>query len=339
MSLVVAGALATSALAACTIIVQPGGPSPTPVPLPVPLTCVESGSQASAHVLFDVRVERTTVNLAQRYQALMEQTVMALATARIMTTLAAIVRLDERPIEPAVLAAWGCSLDDPRTLTPEQVLSYWATAPSPPPSPIGCALDPLVGVGEDLGAVVTQYPPELPGTSGRRVFGSAPDLVLVVHIDGEPRRAGFDDAACSKTRAVLGADGAARWLGYADGAPPMDRVVHWFITSDELVDRETFVERCRAYEGFPSDVLDLVDPSPKALYGPLAGALDRAGAGRVAALPLCALFTDGSLAVFLKQEIEALAELAGTSIDETAFASVLGGGGIPIPGDATAPGP
>jgi hypothetical protein len=335
---IVTTALVLSAAVGCTIIVQPN--QNTPVPVPTPLVCADVEGQPNAHILFNVRVERTTVNVRGRYEQFMVATAGALGAAGILTTEAALVRLDERPVEPQVLAAWGCNLDSPKELPPERVLEYYAVKSTTADSPIGCAVDPLLNVGERLTEVVTQYPAELGGRSGLRVFSRRPDLVLVIHVDDRPRRVGFDEPACSGARALLGDGGLATWLKYSGEDAPMERVVHWFVTTDELVDRATFVERCKQYEGFPAEMLDAIDPSTKALFDPLAEALGDAGAGRVAKLPLCAMLVDTERAKFLRSEIYEIADLVGTKVDEKMLSSVLSGalpeelqgGSVSVPG-------
>lgn len=321
---------AALACAGCTIIVQ-GNPMPVPVPIPTPLVCADAATTPTAHVLFNVRVDRTTVNLAPHYARWMERTALALAAAEIVTTQAVLIEVEERPVPRRVLAAWGCNLDDPRALPPEDVLRHYATAADgggdTTGGVLGCATDPLVRAGDALTEIVTQYPPELPGRSGVHVFGPAPTITLVVHVDARERRTGFDEPACDGARALLERDssGRAKWLDYAGEGVPGDHVVHWFIATDELVSRDTFVSRCKEYGGLPTSVLDIIDASPKALYGPLTQELESAGTGRVASVPFCAMLEETESATFLTKEIHTIADLAGTEVDDDTLRSLLGG--------------
>lgn len=329
-------------LTGCTIIIRPevgGGP-----PVATPLVCVPGSEMPSAHVYFSARIERSTVNLADRYQSLMTDTVLALAGAGIQTTHAVLIRADERPVDNRVLGAWGCNLDSPEDLKPADVIRHYATEGILRESPLGCVLDPLRQTGANLADEVTRYPPQLPGTSGRRIFGYAPDLVLVVHLDGLERRSGFGDPGCTEARLALGgvaADGGVAWLAYQGPNPPPNLTAHWMLATPESVDRATFVRACRQVDGFPADVLDLLEPSPRAVYGPLGQTLASTGA-RVASLPFCDFLAGPS--EFLVQEAVAMARMLGLDVDPARVRQVLAGGlpGLAPPGggaDIARPGP
>jgi hypothetical protein len=328
-------AIAASALAvsACTIIVQPNAPTPVPVPGAGTLTCADTLDPTTkrAEIFVDVRIGRTTANLSKTYASIVERTAVVLAAAKIVTTRAVLIRLDERPVPQPLLGAWGCNLDDPRKLAPETVMDFYATKGDLDSSPIGCATDPLVSIGEDLSRVVTNYPPEIQGRNGQRVFSDEPPSVaLVIHIDDRERRSGWGDAACEGAKKLLAKDAAgnAAWLAYAGGGITADRVIHWFLTTDELVDRDTFVAECKRYQA-PVDALDLIDPSDRALYGPLGDAIDGEGAGHVARLPLCAALSDSEMNKFLKDQIHAIADLVGTSVNEDVLKRIFDGKAIP----------
>jgi hypothetical protein len=313
----------TFAAASCVIIVQPN--EPTPVPVPKPLSCINENEAPTAHVYFVMRLERSTVNLAHSYTSIMTRTVGALAAASILPTIGVLVRNDERPVEKnGLLAAWGCNLDDPERLPPEQVIEHYAQI-ALPPAPIGCAADPLVGLGKALTDATTDYPPELNGVSARSVFGQKPDLVLVVHFDERARRTSLEDAACANAHALGVESGdSAPWLQYADGAMPSEKIVHWFFTTDEGVDRETFIAHCKQFEGFPTSVLDIIEPSPNLMWRPLAQEIASSGQ-HVTTFPLCAAFSDKEMNRFFFAEIPKIANIAGTGVDIDVLGSVLGG--------------
>jgi hypothetical protein len=314
------------ALASCVIIIEPGGNTPTPIP---PLSCSLEALAAEApivHIYFAMRIERSTVNLADRYSQLMQDTSLALAAIGANVTTGVLVREDERPVPQPLLAAWGCVLDDPTRLVPADVIRWYATNVELDDDELGCAIDPLVEIGARLSDVVTQYPPELAGTSGQRVFSSAPELVLVVHVDSLGRKTGFDEPACADaTRAITaGGNGDAPWLAYA-GSVAQDRIVHWFINTDELVSRESFVASCKSVDGFPSSVLDTLEESKKALYGPLAQAVAESG-GAAASLPMCKMLVEPEERMFVKSQVKGIANMLGLPFDEKRVSEVLEGG-------------
>jgi hypothetical protein len=298
---------------------------PAPAPLPA-LTCVDSATMSAptAHLIIDMRIERGTVNLEPDYTEWVMGTAAGLATARILTTEAILVRLDERPVMKPVLAAWGCNLDSPQKLPPQAVIDFYAQNADLDPSPIGCAVDPLIHVGENVPTEVTSYPPDLPGTSGNHILGSAPSVAIVIHVDNRPRRTAFADPACQGAKDLFAKEGngSLSWLKYADGINP-DRVLHWFITTDELIDRDHFVAECEKLDGFPSSALDTLDPSPNALYGPLADGLSSAGAGHVSTVPMCSMLTSTGRAKFLSDRLHDVASIVGTTVNEKALKDVL----------------
>lgn len=326
----VAAALVPVALAGCVIIVEPDD-GVVPVPVPVPLVCDPTSEAPVAHVYFSMRIERSTVNLEPYLTRFMQRVVLGLAGAGIQAGQVVLVRADERPGGNPLLAAWGCRLDNPEVLRPEDVLRFYAVQESlDDDAEPGCATDPVAYLGGALGEVVTQYPRALDGTSGLSVFGSAPDLVLVVHIDPLERRAGFDAPACASAQRLVerDADGRAAWLAYAGDDPAADRVVHWTITTPERVSRATFIDDCRAQEGFPSEVLDLIEPSAEALYGPLLATAEQRGFG-VRSLGFCEMLADDR--DFLIDGSLELGRRVGLSVDEQQVIDVLDNG-LPVPG-------
>ncbi len=322
--------LAVALLAGCTIIVErPGGGGGGGGGGGVPALCGPEADDGrpTAHLIFDVRVDRSMVPLTDAYAELMQTTSLGLLAAGVRPTRLVLLRLDERPVGVDPLAAWGCDLGG-FELPPEQVLRHYATAAPPKDTPLGCALDPMLAAAGDLSNLVTRYPETLPGVSGRRIFGDAPDLVLWVHIDSLARRSGAEDAACSEAwrLAEVDADGRSPWLRYADGHPDADRVFHWFVATDEGVDRETFADRCRRLEGFPTEVLDVLEPSARPLYTPIAQAIDAERSGHAPLLGLCSLLSPSLRDDFLLDRILGLARSAGATPDPKLVAEALSGG-------------
>lgn len=321
----------------CTIIVEPPEPAPGATFL-VPFSCLpvavnpvtgapqlfEGGPLRTAQVIFTARIERSTVNLASTYGVFMQEAVVGLATLGVHVTHAALLRLDERPVRP-VLAAWGCDLDDPQALRPEQVIEHYALAAPPPSQPLGCATDPVVDAGARLTELVTDYPEGLPGRSGRTVFSEAPYLLLVVHLDPLARRVGIDEPPCARATALAeNRDGLAGWLAYGGGGIPLDRVVHWFVYTDEGIDDETLAARCRAVEGFPLGAFDALAASPRVLYGPLAEAIRRGGQ-RVSTLSMCRFLVENGRQGFLLEALQTLAADLGLSFNPNLLLTLLEG--------------
>jgi hypothetical protein len=321
--------------ASCTIIVE-SSPPPPPVgggggfnPC---LETEEVRAMPVAHVVIDVRIDRTVVNFESEYSRWMRTSVLGLWAAGIRTTRAVMIRLDEQADPPKPLAAWGCDVGG-FELEPESVIHHYAVSSEPVRAATSCALDPLIKAGRDLGALVTEYPPELTNEgSGRRIFGQAPDMVLVLHLDSLARKSGLEDAACSDARTLTEGDQdrLATWLRYpeqsARGLPgvPLSQVFHMFIATDEGVDQATFIDRCRRVEGLPTNVLDVIEPSARALYEPLVQQIVGAG-GAARSTSLCKMFGTHEQVEILRDQITTIASEMGTTVNAELLEAALAG--------------
>jgi hypothetical protein len=271
----------------------------------------------------------------------MTSTVLMLAGAGLNPTHAVLLRADERPIETKLLGAWGCTLDSPDVLPPSEVLRHHALTEPPPESPLGCMTDTILEAGKAMSDLVTRYPPELRGTNSLRVFGGRPDVVLVVHLDALERRTGLSDATCEDAPrlAEIAADGSAPWIQYVDAPVGMSEIVHWFIASNEGIDRTAFVQNCRSYEAFPTDVLDVLEPSARLLYAPLADAVNGAG-GHATFFGICEML--GADAAFFKAQATLIGGIVGLEVDEDKVIETIMNGPNPdlgdIPEDVRPPG-
>ena len=340
------------AAAGCTFIIEPPEPPPGSTFL-VPFTClptrvdpvtgtlsVGGGDEPPApvvHVVFAARVRRSAATLAATWDQFMRETVAGLTATGAQVSVAALLPLDEGP-RRGILAAWGCDLDQPDALPAEEVLRFWAAQPPPPGEPRGCALDPVVEAGARWAALSTDYPPGLDGRSGRSVFGEAPDLLLVVHLDPLARRAGADEPACRDAAGAYARqapDGSAPWVRYAEGplSGPLaaDRIVHWFAYTEEGIDDATLAARCRAQEAFPLGLFDALEASPRALYGPVAGSLS-SGPGLVQQIPMCELLVQRRRLEFLRASLEPVAARLGLSVNLDLLSALVDGERLGPPG-------
>ena len=319
--------------AACTIVIGGGGGGDQPVPgIGIGDICSTNPAVTAmpeAHVIFDVHIDRSVAGIDSHYARWMRKAYLGLFAAGVRPSRSVLLRLDERPVPRFPLGAWGCDLGGAE-LDPERVIEFYAADESIDPTPLGCALDPIIRAGSDLGGLVTSYPAELPGTSNRRVFGARPDVVLVVHIDSLGRTSGYEDPACEQAArlAQVDADGRATWLEYSDGRMPFGRVFHWFIATAEGVDRPTFVERCRRVEGFPTDVLDLLEPSARALYDPVSRAIEDQASGLGQMIGMCAMLSPAEELRFLEGRIRAIASAVDATVNEELFEEVISGDGV-----------
>lgn len=297
----------------CTIIIRPENNMNGP-PVPIPLACNPDVTAPTAHVIFVSRVEKTTVNLAEHYASFMTSTVLMLAGAGLNPTNAVLLRGDERPIESKFMGAWGCTTDSPDVLAPSEVIRHYALTDPPEEAPLGCMTDTVTDVAKAMPDLITLYPPELRGTNNVRVFSNRPDVLLVVHLDALERRTGFGDGECDSATDILArnADGTAAWVGYSDAGMAMSEIVHWFVATDEGIDRDAFVSQCRSFEAFPTDVLDVMEPSARQLYMPLADQI-RDGGGHATFLSVCEML--GADRAFFEEQASLIGGIVGLEVD------------------------
>lgn len=296
--------LAALPVGACTVIL-PGPPVPTPAPTPAN-PCLADG-RPEVHLWVGVRIDRTTVNLAETYGTFVRGIPAALLQIGARPTRVVLFALDEQRGRAQPLAAAGCDIGG-QELDPTFVIEQYAREAPPRVAGEACAVTPLLEAGADLSNLVTEYPASIPGESGRRVFGlEPPAAVVVMYLDSMARSAGRTDPACEGAARMAAVDGeVADWLGYSPGVP-MSRVYHWMIATDEGVRPEDFEASCRLVEGAPLAALDVLEPSARSLYDPLASEIESAG-GRAARGNMCALLGSAGQRSFFG---ERLLELAG----------------------------
>lgn len=312
----------------CTFIIQP----PDEIPganLILPLTCLpvsvnpltgenqvaDPSTVKRAQVIFTIRIERSTATLASTYERFMTEVIAGLSALGVHLEVAAILRLDERPVSPFV-AAYGCGLEDPEALAVVDVLNHYAAAPAPPERPVGCAIDPLLSSAEFIDNLSTSYPPQLEGRSGVSVFGPAPDYLLVVHLDALARRTAWDEPGCAgRGFSTIRPDGALAWVNFS-GEPDLspEAVEHWFVFSDEAVGSDTLLQRCRGLEGVDLSLVDAVSASPRTLYTSLADQAERAGSP-VQVLSICQMLAESARLEFLRSSLLRTAGRLGTRLN------------------------
>lgn len=253
------------------------------------------------------------------------------------------LRLDEKgDVAEPPLGVFGCEVGS--TPTPAEVIWYYAARGAPEGPPRHCALSPLMAAGRDMTSLVSSWPSDLfPSAFVTRPFGAAPDILVVLEFDGGERAFGVEDAACAEASALMSTteEGDAGWLQFAPGGPcwdeagcpaqrgrvAMSHVFHATFATDEGLDREAFVNRCRAVEGFPLSRLDELAPSQKALYGPLAQSINAAD-GYARFVPLCSMLSEDRQNGILRELILDVVEGSGLELTASLLEKVLSGGSI-----------
>jgi len=291
--------LVLALLGGCVVFLHDQGGPPKPVFPTDP--CLEDG-RPSVHVIIAARIDRGTINLADAYGNWIKAISTALIKIGARPTRVVLLPLDEHHDRTPLLAAAGCGIGG-EGLDPAELFRFYASRAGPREAGNACAVTPLVEAGAKLQTLVTDYPADLNLPSGRRVFdGEPPDAVIVMHLDSLARSAGLDEPSCDDAHRLASDD----WLGYSRpiGA---DRVFHWMIVTDEGIGPDAFSEKCRKVEGVSLDTLDILEPSARALFNPLASEIESAG-GHAALQSMCEMLGEKGAKAFL---IEQLIEVAG----------------------------
>jgi len=142
----------------------------------------------------------------------------------------------------------------------------------------------LIAFGRGLNA--EPLSPVQGGIDRSALFDQPRDLFIVVYLQALPRRCALDSAAClvdgrkpSDIFAEANPDGTAAWLNFnGEGIKP-GRILHVAIVTSEGEDLSAFRTRCAKVPGFPTTLFDVMAPSPNMYFTPLAGALNAANPG------------------------------------------------------------
>lgn len=316
-------------LPACTVFL-PTTPPPAPTPTPAD-PCLADG-RPEVHVVVAMRMDRTVVNLADTYAELMTTLPQVLLAMGARPTRVVLLPLDEHAGRAQPLAAVGCGVGGEK-LVPRDVIAHYARAAAPRTAGDACAVTPLLEAGSALSSLVTDYPPELDAPSGQRIFGAAPpDAVIALHLDSLSRSAGLDEPACAEAAAFsAGSGGDAEWLSY-DPRVRRERVYHWMIASAEGVSPEAYADACRRVPGVAFTAIDVIEPSARSLYDPLAARIQASG-GYAARGDLCTVLgAEGRLAFFTEQLGRVAADLG---LDVSVLDDPTLGFPTPVPPEGT----
>jgi len=216
----------------------------------------------------------------------------------------------------------------------------------------------VVSVGSHL--VAAQLPPDLGGLDGAAFFDRPRSLFLVIYLQPLSRKCNLGTSDCmvdGRSPDVIfneaNPDGTATWLHFAKGGMPIDQIVHVAISTTEGETPTAFRARCKAINGFPPDLFDVMEPSSTSYFDPLLKSLNAAHPGTGQGADLCELL--GELTLDPQQRkamnmlVNSVASMAGPAPDTTTTTTTstttgvggrsgggnsgvggfLGGGGIP----------
>lgn len=307
---------ATLVLAGCTIIIHDkndGGGKVEP---------------RHAQMLWLVNVDRSSVNMADAYEAIIRDFVIALAaqTNPVIVDKLAIMPLNRTTIGgPRLIygeALTGAAID-PKDLTREDAADagvdpgaggFPIDIPGMQSGGIAAALraaaasdffrepDPdhseqanLAEIGRDLGSQVI-YDPNGSDVGAAAFFAVPADAFIVGTISHLRRACAINESTCRVDGAAPAAyftaktDTGASWLRFGGGVQlPLERIFHVeFVTAEQQTDADFFTS-CTKTPGFPVNFIDLMEPSAKAYYGPFADGVDDVISGHAINENLCTM--------------------------------------------------
>ncbi len=185
----------------------------------------------------------------------------------------------------------------------------------------------VVTVGSHL--VAAQLPPELGGLDGAAFFDRPRSLFVVIYMQPLSRKCSLGTSDCmvdgrspDQIFTESGADGTATWLHFAKGGMPIGQVVHVALSTKEGETPAAFRARCKAINGFPPDLFDVMEPSSTSYFDPLLDALNSAHNGTGQGADLCELLgeltlTDPTQRKALNLLVNSIAKQAGPAPDTT----------------------
>lgn len=267
-------------VAACTLIVEK------------PPVVVDPDPPKHAYMLWLLNLDRTAVNMAPDFEAIIREFEVALAgqNPAILVDRLAVMPLNRRTSVGARLLHGENVPTQPLDLSLQTGLS---------PSllegvPVGAIaelvavaagsafleqFDPARAEQQNLADIAPTlasefvYDPFIP-SAGRPVFDGTPDLFIVGTITHLSRACAADEAACALDGMppagyfTAEENGKAKWLNVGEGLP-LSRIFHVSFTTTESEPEASFFSRCGGVTGFPQTYLDLMEPSPHDYYEPL----------------------------------------------------------------------
>lgn len=283
-----------------------------------------------AQVLWLVNLDRSAVNLASADEALIRGLEVALAANKpsIVVDELGVAPLNRRtsggarllfgesvslpgtgtvPVAPGGPGGAGPASSLAQTLAQAASGSFLLDADAAAPEQAN-----LAELGLTLGTQV-RYDPTGGDPAARPVFTQPRDLFIVATLSHLRRRCAAGDDGCRLAGKAPAAyftsatDGKADWLVLGGGARlPLSRIFHVDFVTAEGADTASFWSRCGAVAGFPSGLLDLMEPSAAVYYGPLGKAVDQAAPGRSLQADLCAML-GSSAPLSLKSQADDIA--------------------------------
>jgi hypothetical protein len=325
---IVLGLLAVALGSSCTVVApgNPDGGKNVIKPFPIALDALPPPKPLEASVLIVANLERSSVNMADRYAEVITRLGGFLTSVGLKTMSMGLIatygdhygprlllgRREGAPTSPSLsaLIASGAAdnIQDYDDLLPRigGVLGNISEADLPIALRLLAAsgnfdgdgetseAKNLIAFGRGLGGEALS--PVLGGIERSALFDKPRDLFIIIYLQSLPRRCALDSPAClvdgrKPTDIFLETDaaGAAAWLNFAGPGIKPAQLLHVAIATSETESLAAFRTRCGEVPGFPRTLFDVMAPSQNAYFGPLTAALSAAHRGTGAMGDLCEL--------------------------------------------------
>ncbi len=263
-----------------TIIVDSGKPPPVPFP--------GSGlnGDPGTGVLWLVRIDRGTANLAPAYAATIRAMNQQLAAEGFSVRVTGVASL----YEPRLY--WATYGDNTSAMELQSLLESAANSVEGA-APSTCSTAALADLGSQLSSVSTMGP-GASSPSGYAPFGPALSALLVGVLDHGSRSVSYGTTSCtpsgeSPAAWFGGTREPAAWLNPSNfgWTLPRSQTRFLFVTTSETETYEQMRNRCAAMSSFPRPALDAISPASVSFYGDFAFNLGNYQSGLGTQVDLC----------------------------------------------------
>jgi hypothetical protein len=262
------------------VIVDAGKPLPPPFP-----GSGQNGDQGTG-VLWLVRIDRGTANLAPAYAATIRAMNQQLVAEGFSVRVTGVASL----YEPRL---YWATYGDNVTVAELQSLLESAANSVETATPTACSSTALADMGGRLSTTITM-PPGSTSPSGYAPFGPSLSALLVGVLDHGARSVSYTTSSCtpsgeSPAAWFGGTREPATWLNRSDygWTLPRSQTRFLFVTTSETESYDQMRSRCAGMANFPRPALDAINPASVSFYGDFAYNLGNYQSGLGTQVDLC----------------------------------------------------
>jgi hypothetical protein len=268
------------------VIVDAGQPPPPPFP-----GSGRNGDQGTG-VLWLVRTDRGTANLAPAYAAAIRAMNQQLTAEGFTVRVTAVASLYESRLYWATYGDYWTNYGENQTKELQSFLESAANSVDGA-APSICSTTAMAELGSRL-STTGLMPPGATAPSSHAPFGSSLGALLVGVLDHGSRSVSYHTASCTPSGTSPadwfgGMRDPATWLNRADygWSLPRSQTRFLFVTTSETESYEQMRSRCAAMTNFPRPALDAINPASVSFYTDFAFNLGNHQSGLGTQVDLC----------------------------------------------------